>query len=502
MTLKNAAANLPYGGGKSGIVSRNNLKGADRKRVIAAFARMIFRYKDVYLPGPDVGTNDQDMGTIAETNGLNNALSKPAEMGGNRIDELGAAAEGTVIALHELLTEMPKLSKMVIFSDLKVPKPEQVTVITQGFGAVGANAAKLVPQYLPGAKVVGISDAQGYLYNPQGLPIEELYAGWKAEGVATRGYFAKNSDSLSPDCKFGSCPADLLREDAFCLIPATHIPNYIETTDLVPPVPPPVMAVEKMGTWRVIIEGANTYSPDPARRKRRARMERVVYRNKGVLIATDYLVNSGGVIFAAHERLIPAADKLSPDEAAKLAVQRREAAHKYRDEVIRRNMRELVDMLAAHPDMLPCDAAERIALRRIVACQNAKAISHVMTDMPRCLLSDTIRHAAAVMVAVSSPITAVVDSSGRLCGVLTEWDITKAMSTGVVDVTTAEKVMTKEVVSAAPGETLVSVVKKLEFNELSALPVVDTAGVVRGMITSEMLARRSLLNVLQMMPPQ
>lgn len=56
-----------------------------------------------------------------------------------------------------------------------------------------------------------------------------------------------------------------------------------------------------MGAWTVIVEGANTYSAEPARRSARARMERAAYRERGVLIATDYLVNSGGVIFAAQE---------------------------------------------------------------------------------------------------------------------------------------------------------------------------------------------------------
>ena len=60
-----------------------------------------------------------------------------------------------------------------------------------------------------------------------------------------------------------------------------------------------------MGKWSLIIEGANTYSPDPNRKAARTRMEQEVYRQKGVMIANDYLVNSGGVIFAAQEHIIP-----------------------------------------------------------------------------------------------------------------------------------------------------------------------------------------------------
>src|SRR5512146_332499 len=78
MTLKNAAADLPYGGGKSGIVASRDLSPAEHAEVIRRFAHLIYRYRDIYLPGPDVGTNDADMKTIAVENGIDNALSKPA----------------------------------------------------------------------------------------------------------------------------------------------------------------------------------------------------------------------------------------------------------------------------------------------------------------------------------------------------------------------------------------------------------------------------------------
>ncbi|MFX0042950.1 MAG: Glu/Leu/Phe/Val dehydrogenase dimerization domain-containing protein, partial [Candidatus Hodarchaeota archaeon] len=65
MTLKNAAANLPYGGGKAGIVAERNLTPEEHIEVVCGFARLIRRYKDIYVPGPDVGTNDADMKIIA-----------------------------------------------------------------------------------------------------------------------------------------------------------------------------------------------------------------------------------------------------------------------------------------------------------------------------------------------------------------------------------------------------------------------------------------------------
>jgi glutamate dehydrogenase (NAD(P)+) len=107
MTLKNAAADLPYGGGKSGIIADPDILPEDHNAIVRGFAHLLYRYRDIYLPGPDVGTNDADMGTIAIESGLDCAVSKPVEMGGNRIDQLGAAAGGVIIALDELLKEMP-----------------------------------------------------------------------------------------------------------------------------------------------------------------------------------------------------------------------------------------------------------------------------------------------------------------------------------------------------------------------------------------------------------
>ena len=72
-------------------------RAEEHTEIVRGFARLISRYSDIYLPGPDVGTNDDDMKTIAIENGLNGALSKTVDMGGNRIDQLGAAAQGVVV---------------------------------------------------------------------------------------------------------------------------------------------------------------------------------------------------------------------------------------------------------------------------------------------------------------------------------------------------------------------------------------------------------------------
>ena len=514
MTLKNAAADLPYGGGKSGIVAQFGLSSEDRLEVVKGFAHLLYRYRDVYLPGPDVGTNDSDMKTIAIESGLDNAVSKPADMGGNRIDQLGAAAGGVIIALDELLKEMPRLKSLPQFESLEVPDPVDLKILIQGCGAVGAHAARFLCQWLPGAQVTGISDENGYLYDPQGLPVDTIFSMWQDSGRVTRQYFLNllMAEQVDPQgVKFSSEPDDLLRESAFCFIPAAPIATYLDTD----PASNPSMLVERIGRWHVIIEGANTYSPDPERRASRSRMERAVYRHMGVMIASDYMVNSGGVIFAAQEKLIKTPDHLRfPDEImgdikaleawleshaddfSELAETRRSAAESHRDEVIRRNIREMIDLLVSDADMLPNEAAELISIRRIAARESDRKAYEIMESIPSIQVASTVKQAAAVLIESPSPILAVVNDESELAGVVTDWDITRATSMGSPDNQPLEEVMTRAVVSADPQDGILEVIRKLEHHEISAMPVVSGKSVL-GMISSDLLARRSLLRLLQ-----
>jgi glutamate dehydrogenase (NAD(P)+) len=286
MTLKNAAADLPYGGGKSGIVADRNLDPEIHTEIVHGFARLIRRYRDIYVPGPDVGTNDADMKTIAIANGLDSAVSKPYEMGGNRIDQLGAAAGGILVAFLTLLDIMPRLRVLPQFSNLVIPSMEELTVIIQGFGAVGAHAARLLKERVPSVKTIGISDAEGYLFNESGLPLDELLKLWNDSGLVTTGYY---SEKIAPEgfpcaTKFSTEANNLLRESAFCMIPAASVFKYLgvllaEQSS---------MNVKGMGDWSLIVEGANTYSADPNEKAARIRMEQIVYR-----MATDKRLTVG-----------------------------------------------------------------------------------------------------------------------------------------------------------------------------------------------------------------
>lgn len=517
MTLKNAAADLPFGGGKVGIIAERSLGPEEHSDVVRRFARLLHPYRLIFLPGPDVGTNDADMKTIAIENGLDTAISKPADMGGSRVDQLGAAAGGMVIAIQALLEEMPRLKCLPQFANLQVPRPEKLTVLIQGFGAVGAHTARLFHERIPGVRITGVSDALGYLYDTEGLPVEDLLTIWHERGHVTRNYF---NDILISDrwgvsrAKYSSAPNDLLREAAFCMIPASPVANYLDVDES----SGPSITVDRMGAWTVIVEGANTYSPDRARKAARARMERQVYRQRGVLIATDYLVNSGGVIFAAQEQLIktpghlripdemlgdrPAVERWLQEHAndlADLANQRQRAAEQYREKVIRHNMRELVDFLISDADMLPCEAAERISIRRVARRESDRTAVEIMAPIQTILTKKSVRDAATLLVQSNNPLLAVVDAQGALAGVITQWDITNWAAQGHSDDGPVADIMSRQVIVATPTDTILEMIGKLEHDEISAMPVVDQ-GAVLGIVTADLLARRSLLRLIQSQP--
>src|SRR5207245_23301 len=159
-------------------------------------------------------------------------------------------------------------------------------------------------------------------------------------------------------------------------------------------------------------------------------------------------------------------------------------------------MRELVDLLLADADMLPSEAAERISVRRIAARERDRTAADLLEPMPLIPLDASIREAATGLVEAGQPILAVVTPQGNLTGVVTRWDITRAIAQGLPEEQTLERIMTREVIAAAPGDSLLTIVRTLEHYDISAMPVVER-GVVPGMLSADLLARRSLLRLLQ-----
>ena len=116
--------------------------------------------------------------------------------------------------------------------------------------------------------------------------------------------------------------------------------------------------------------------------------------------------------------------------------------------------------------------------------------------IPAILEDGIVREAAQLLVSEKGDILAVVSASGELRGVVTDWDITRASTTTCPDDLPIASIMTREVITANPADSILDVVRKLEHYEISAMPVVTDQGVV-GVISSDILAQRTLYRLLQ-----
>jgi len=250
MTLKNAAAGLPHGGGKSVIFADPKMPLAEKERLIRSFASAIADLVD-YIPGPDMGTDELAMGWIKDENGR--AAGLPREIGGIPLDEIGATGLGVATAIE--------VARGFIDLELKGAK-----VAIQGFGSVGKHAAGFLGE--KGALLVAASDSKGTIADDSGLDVAALIA-LKAEGRPLSDH--SRGRKLGPDAVI-DIPCDIW-------IPAAR-PDVINEGN-----------VGRLRT-RLVAEGANI----PCTLKAE---EALAARN--ILVLPDFIANAGGVICAAME---------------------------------------------------------------------------------------------------------------------------------------------------------------------------------------------------------
>ena len=158
MTFKCAVVGIPLGGGKGGIiVDPKKLSKTELERLTRIYTRKIapFIGPEVDVPAPDVNTDGQIMAWIADEyskargkNVLGVVTGKPLEIGGS-LGRDKATAQGGFYVLEEFMKE-------------KNLKPENTSVVIQGFGNAGSNAARILEN--AGFKVVAVSDSQGGIY--------------------------------------------------------------------------------------------------------------------------------------------------------------------------------------------------------------------------------------------------------------------------------------------------------------------------------------------------
>jgi glutamate dehydrogenase (NAD(P)+) len=249
MTVKNAVAGLPHGGGKAGIAALPRLAQAGHERMMRAFARAIEQLTD-YIPGPDMGTSETSMGYVYDE--IGRAVGLPAVLGGIPLNELGATGFGLAVCAE-------------VVSEAKVFGMAGARVVIQGFGAVGSNAARALGDR--GATIIAVSDIEGAVWNPEGLDVAAMMA-HKAEGPVASfdgGTPVPRDDILGMDCEI--------------LVPAAQ-PDVVTTAN-----------AGKISA-RVVLEGANI----PVTRDAEAELA-----ERGVLCVPDVIANAGGVICAAAE---------------------------------------------------------------------------------------------------------------------------------------------------------------------------------------------------------
>jgi glutamate dehydrogenase (NAD(P)+) len=250
MTLKNAAAGLPHGGGKSVIFGDPKMPLRDKERLIRAFAGAIGDLTE-YIPGPDMGTDELAMGWISDE--TCRAVGLPREIGGIPLDEIGATGFGLAIAID------------VARQHIGLPL-EGARVVIQGFGSVGKHAARFLAE--KGTMLVAASDTRGTIVDENGLDLTALIS-LKAEGGALHDF--PRGRKLAADAVI-DIPCEIW-------IPAAR-PDVIHAGN-----------VAQLRT-RLVAEGANIPCTAEAE-------EALVAR--GVLVLPDFIANAGGVICAAVE---------------------------------------------------------------------------------------------------------------------------------------------------------------------------------------------------------
>ncbi len=250
MTLKNAAAGLPHGGGKSVIYGDPKMPLPDKARLIRCFASALRDARD-YIFGPDMGTDEACMAWVRDE--IGRSVGLPRVLGGIPLDEIGATGWGMYHATETALG----------YARLKLP---DARVVIQGFGAVGKHTARFLCE--AGAVLVGAADSRGTVYDPRGLDVSALI-GLKQQGLSVCDY--AGGEKLDRDAV-----VDL---ECDIWVPAAR-PDVIHEDNC-----------SRLKT-KLVMEGANIPVSHAAER---------YLHDKGILCVPDFIANAGGVICAAME---------------------------------------------------------------------------------------------------------------------------------------------------------------------------------------------------------
>jgi glutamate dehydrogenase (NAD(P)+) len=262
MTWKTATVNIPYGGGKGGVIcDPKRMSKSELERMTRRFASEILPIigPEQDIPAPDVYTDSQTMAWIMDTYSMTKGYSslgvvtgKPISIGGSE-GRNEATARGCLIAVEEAC----KLKKMPV---------RGASVAIQGFGNAGSVAAKLFAEKK--ARVIAISDSRGGVFNSRGIdPLKAMR--YKERSGTVVGM--PGTSRISND--------DLLAMKCDILIPAA-LENVITLNN-----------ADQIKA-KIIAEAANGPTTPHA--------DEVLAR-KGIMVIPDILANSGGVTVSYFE---------------------------------------------------------------------------------------------------------------------------------------------------------------------------------------------------------
>jgi glutamate dehydrogenase (NAD(P)+) len=253
MTLKNAAADLPHGGGKSVLYGDPAMPAGQKEELVRAFACSLEEVEQ-YIFGPDMGTDEECMGWVRDE--IGRAVGLPREIGGIPLDEIGATGWGLLHATR-------------VACEFQERELAGARVAVQGFGAVGKHVARFLAA--EGAIIVAAADIDGTVSCADGLDITRLLAlkesGSKlVEYPAGAGVVTGTAESIIDvpcDIWIPAARPDVIREDNVARLQAS-----------------------------MVVSGANIPMTAGAELQLHAR---------GVLCIPDFIANAGGVICAAME---------------------------------------------------------------------------------------------------------------------------------------------------------------------------------------------------------
>jgi len=262
MTWKCAVVNVPFGGGKGGIIcDPQQMSIGELERMTRRYASELLDFigpeKDV--PAPDMNTNEQTMAWIMDTYSMHARHTVTAVVTGKPIDLGGSSGrrEATGRGILFVINEACKRVGLV---------PESTRVVVQGSGNVGGIGAQLLHE--SGYKVVAISDVHGGIYNPNGIDIP----------AALKHLQATRSFEDYPGVERVT-NSELLELECDVLVPAAT-ENQITSQN-----------AEKI-KCKVLAEGAN--GPTTAAADQ-------ILHEKGIFVVPDILANAGGVTVSYFE---------------------------------------------------------------------------------------------------------------------------------------------------------------------------------------------------------